>query len=290
MDGQKFKDFLEQECTFNRGELRNKTTHRRVRAIIPVHILGHPCDMDPILELARNYNLAVIEDATESLGAKYRERIVGHLGDLACFSFNGNKLITTGGGGMVVTDNPEWARRAKYLTTQAKDDPLEFVHGEIGFNYRLTNIQAALGVAQLERLAEYVAIKRRIATTYTEEIRQIPGLTPMGEAAWASSVFWLYTILVDEMQYGIDSRALLRRLDEHRIQTRPLWQPAHLSPAHRGMHATDCSVAEQLNRTALSLPCSVGLKETEQNRVLEVLRRFSQPSNTGRDVRGRVSG
>jgi perosamine synthetase len=167
---------------------------------------------------------------------------------------------------------------------------LEFVHGEIGFNYRLTNIQAALGVAQLERLAEYVAIKRRIATTYTEEIRQIPGLTPMGEAAWASSVFWLYTILVDEMQYGIDSRALLRRLDEHRIQTRPLWQPAHLSPAHRGMHATDCSVAEQLNRTALSLPCSVGLKETEQNRVLEVLRRFSQRSNTGRDVRGRVSG
>jgi perosamine synthetase len=271
MDPQKVEDFLTRDCEWVNGELRSKITHRRVRAIMPVHILGHPCDTDPLLELASKYNLIVIEDATESLGAKYKGRVVGHLGDLACLSFNGNKLVTTGGGGMIVTDNEAWARKAKYLTTQAKDDPLEFVHNEIGYNYRLTNIQAALGVAQMEKLDEYIAIKRRIAATYTDAFKDVPGLTPIHEADWAFSVFWMFTILVDEVKYGMDSRALLRRLGANKIQTRPLWQPAHLSPAHHGAYATDCSTAERLNRDALSLPCSVGLKTDDQRRVLDLL-------------------
>ena len=269
MDAQKLANFLEHDCAWVKGELHNKGTHRRVKAIMPVHILGHPCDTDPILELARKYNLVVIEDATESLGAKYKGRMVGHLGDIACLSFNGNKLITTGGGGMIVTDNQAWARKAKYLTTQAKDDPLEFVHNEIGYNYRLPNIPSALGVAQLEKLDEYIAIKRRIATTYADAFKNIPGLTTMPEAAWAFSVFWLYTILVDKARFGMDSRALMRRLEANKIQTRPLWHPAHLSPAHGRVCAADCQVAEQLNRDALSLPCSVGLTESEQQRVVE---------------------
>src|SRR5207237_1972665 len=119
-----------------------------------------PVDMDPILEVAHKYNLVVIEDATESLGAQYKGRMVGHLGDIACCSFNGNKLITTGGGGMIVTDNTAWAHKAKYLTTQAKDDPIEFVHNEIGYNYRLPTIPSSLSVAQLETSDEYIAIKR----------------------------------------------------------------------------------------------------------------------------------
>ena len=195
------------------GELRDKATGRRVKAILPVHILGHPVDMDPLIDVARKYNLAVIEDATESLGAKYKGRKAGQLGDIACFSFNGNKMITTGGGGMIVTDNEAMARRAKYLTTQAKDDPVEFVHGAIGYNYRLTNIQAAMGVAQLEKLDEYIGIKRRIAETYVEALSEIPGITPMREAEWAFSVFWMFTVLIDGTQYGMDSRALLRYLD-----------------------------------------------------------------------------
>jgi perosamine synthetase len=271
MDPQKVHDFLKSDCHRVDGELRNRHTGRRVRAIMPVHILGHPVDMDPIMALARQYDLLVIEDATESLGARYKGTMTGHIGDIACFSFNGNKIITTGGGGMIVTDNEAWAHKAKYLTTQAKDDPLEFIHNEVGFNYRLTNLQAALGCAQLEQLNDYIAIKRQIADTYTKALGGIPGLTPMPQAPWAEGIFWMYTILVDPAEYGIDSREIMRKLAGTAIQARPLWQPGHLSPAHAGAHAVDCSVAERLNREALSLPSSVGLDAEDQQRVMDML-------------------
>lgn len=271
MDPQKAIDFLENGCDWKDGALRNRVTGRRVSAVLPVHILGHPADLDPILEYARKYNLCIIEDATEILGAKYKGRAVGHLGDIACFSFNGNKIITTGGGGMITTDNEAWARTAKYLTTQAKDDPVEFIHHAIGYNYRLTNIQAAMGYAQLEKLDEYIAIKRQIAAVYSEAFMRDPGLMPMREANWAFSTYWMYTALVDKARYGMDSRALLRQLETHKIQTRPLWQPAHLSRAHRDAFAVDCSVATQLNRDAISLPCSVGLTRKDQARVIELI-------------------
>jgi perosamine synthetase len=274
MDPQKVVDFLEQECHWGNGELRNRTTNRRVKAILPVHILGHPVDMDPILKVARKYNLVVIEDATESLGAKYKGRMVGTLGDIACFSFNGNKIITTGGGGMIVTDDEAWARKAKYLTTQAKDDSLEYVHNEIGYNYRLTNIQAAMGCAQLEQLGDYIAAKRRIAANYARALRDVPGITPMQEAEWAFSIFWMYTVLVDEAKYGMSSRALLHNLNDEKIQTRPLWQPMHNSPAHAGSQAYHCDVAERLNREALSLPCSVGLRTDQLAQVVQVVKHF----------------
>lgn len=296
MDPQKVVDFLEQECRWENGGLYNKITGRQVKAIIPVHILGHPVDMDPILEVARKYNLIVIEDATESLGAKYlgsnhkqpspdskqpssavyHPSSVGSLGDIACFSFNGNKLITTGGGGMIVTDNEVWAHKAKYLTTQAKDDPLEYVHYEVGYNYRLTNVLAALGCGQMEQLDAYIAAKRRIAATYAETLADVPGITPMSEAPWAFSVYWMFTMLVDETQYGIDSRMLLKKLSKARIQTRPLWQPVHQSKAYQNRCVTyGGEIAERLNRQALSLPCSVGLEGQEQQRVIEQLKSCS---------------
>lgn len=272
MDPQKVVDFLEQECRWQDGELCNKTTGRRVKAIIPVHILGHPVDMDPILEIARKYNLVVIEDATESLGAKYRGRMVGHLGDMACFSFNGNKIITTGGGGMIVTDNQEWARKAKYLTTQAKDDPVEYVHNQIGYNYRLTNIQAAMGCAQLEQLDEYIAAKRRIAERYNQAFRDLPAITPMREAIWAESIFWMYTGLVNSAQDGISSRTLRSQLLEAGIQTRPLWQPIHQSPAYANLKPKECPIAKQLHENALSFPCSVGIDSRHIQKVVECIR------------------
>ena len=271
MDVDKVVDFTASGCQWRSGGLFNKTSGRRVKAILPVHVLGHPCDMDPLLEVARKYGLVVIEDATESLGATYQGRMVGCLGDVACLSFNGNKIITTGGGGMIVTDNAEQARRAKYLTTQAKDDPVEYIHSEIGYNYRLTNIQAAMGCAQMERLDGYIAAKRRIAGTYTNALGEIPGITPMQEAPWASSAYWLYTVLVDQESYGMSSRTLLEYLEDSGIQARPLWQPLHLSPAHRGAYGHDCAVAESIARKALSLPSSVGLRSTQQSRVVEAL-------------------
>ncbi len=271
MDPQKVRDFLKKDCRRENGELRNRHTGRRVRAIMPVHILGHPVDMDPIMVLAREYNLVVIEDATESLGASYKGVMTGRIGHIACFSFNGNKIITTGGGGMIVTDNEAWARKAKYLTTQAKDDPLEFIHNEIGFNYRLTNLQAALGCAQLEHLDDYIAVKHRIAENYAKAFAGVSGILPMKQANWAESIFWMYTILVDASVYGEDSRALMRKLADKGIQARPLWQPVHLSPAHAGSYAVDCFVAERLNRDALSLPSSVGLSDMEQQSVINTI-------------------
>ena len=268
MDPARVAKFLEQDCRWTDGALYNRRTGRRVAAVIPVHILGHPVDIDPILEVARKFGLKVIEDATEGLGAAYKGRSLGCLGDIACFSFNGNKIITTGGGGMIVTDNEEWARRAKYLTTQAKDDPIEYVHGEVGYNYRLTNMLAAVGCAQMEQLPSYIVSKQRIAARYTNHFKDLLGITPMMAAPWAASTFWLYTILVDEEKFGMDSRRLMRTLSGQKIQCRPLWQPIHQSPAHAASNPDTMPVAEQLARQALSLPCSVGLTLSAQDRVI----------------------
>lgn len=271
MDVGKVTDFLSKECRWQNGGLQNRTTGRRIRAILPVHILGHPCDMDPILEIARKYNLTIIEDATESLGAKYKGREVGRLGDVACFSFNGNKVITTGGGGMIVTTKAEWGARAKYLSTQAKDNPVEYIHNEIGYNYRLSNMQAAMGCAQMEMLKDYIAIKRGIASTYMESFKALPGITPMFEGPWASSVFWLYTILVDSTKFGMDRRGLAKHLRTLGVETRPLWQPLHLSPAHSGCQSYHCDTADRIHREALSLPSSIGLDSSDQRRVIKIV-------------------
>ena len=265
-------EFVDTQCRFSNGELRNLRTGRRVSAILPVHILGHPVDMDPILAVADKYSLVVIEDATEGLGARYKGKMVGCLGDIGCLSFNGNKLITTGGGGMIVTHKPEWAAHARHLTTQAKTNPVEFVHDEVGYNYRLSNLQAALGCAQVELLSKHIEAKTSIATRYCRAIASLPGLTPMPSASWGESVYWMYTILVDEAVCGLSSRKLMKIMKTAGIETRPLWQPLHHSPAHADAGWFDCPVADRLNDMALSLPCSVGLTEREQNRVIDVLR------------------
>jgi perosamine synthetase len=259
--------FLEDQCHRQEGALRNVATGRQVKAILPVDILGHPADRTAIRELAKRFGLVVIEDATESLGASYRGQRVGGDSEAACFSFNGNKILTTGGGGMFVTNNERWMARARYLTTQAKDDPVEYVHHEIGYNSRLTNVQAAMGCAQMELLDEYVAAKRRIAARYTQAFSGATGLTPMREADWAQSTFWMFTVLVDDAAFGASSRALLKRLHTQKIQTRPLWQPLNVSQAHR-QGARPCPEAERLCAQALSLPCSVGLRPEDQERVI----------------------
>ena len=271
MDPDRVLAFIEHECEWSNEELRNRRTGRRVSAIIPVHILGHPADMEPILAIARKYHLKVIEDSTEALGSTYRGKSPGSFGDIGCFSFNGNKIITTGGGGMIVTDREEWAKKAKYLTTQAKDDPIEYIHGEIGFNYRLTNVLAAIGCAQMEQLASYVAKKRSIAARYHQGLAGIPGLTPMKNASWAESTYWMYTLLVDPTKFGIGSRQLLKTLESQKIQTRPLWQPIHLSPAHAVTGTPSLPVAEHLAEHALSLPCSVNLPDHDQDRVIAAI-------------------
>jgi perosamine synthetase len=275
IDPAKVEEHLRRDCAWRDGQLRNSRTNRRVKALLPVDILGHPVDMDPLRALADEFKLALIEDATESLGASYKGHSVGTQSDVGCFSFNGNKLITTGGGGMLVTDDEPLARRAKYLTTQAKDNPIEFVHGAVGYNYRLTNIQAAMGCAQLEQLATFLRAKRRIFDTYAEAFDSVPGITLMRESTDVTSAHWLTTILVDKPAYGRDGHELMGDLAEVGIQSRPLWQPLHRSPAHPDGHR-DCPVADSIHGKALSLPSSVGLEAEQQAVIINRIRSLAK--------------
>ena len=273
MDPEKVAKFLETACKWQNGRLVNKTTGRRVSAILPVHILGHPSDMEPIVKIARTYNLAVIEDATESLGAKYHGRMVGHLGDIACFSFNGNKLITTGGGGMIVTDNQEWAERARYLTTQAKDDPVEYIHNEVGFNYRLTNIQAAMGVAQMERIDEFITKKRAIARSYQEGLRDLEGITLMPAQQGMDPTYWLYTVLLYENATLEMRKTVIRRLNESGIGARPLFHPIHSLPPYLSCQSFQIEHSISLYQRGVSLPSSVGLTGEDQKRCIATFKK-----------------
>ncbi len=290
MDPARVVAFLREDCERRNGRIVNRRTGRRIAAILPVHILGHPVDMDPILAIAAELGLPVIEDATEALGVRYRGRPAGLLGGSSCFSFNGNKLVTTGGGGMFVTDDPAAADRARYLTTQAKDDPIEYVHGAVGYNYRLTNVAGALGVAQMEVLDDYIEVKRRIAAVYDAAFADLPGVSPLRAPDHGFSTSWMYTVRIDPSRFGLDSRELLKALEGLEIQTRPLWQPIHLSPAHRADAPADCPVSEMLYREALSLPCSVGLPEEDQQRVIDEIRKLARSGAGGpRLERGETS-
>jgi perosamine synthetase len=274
MDPAKVEDFLRNGCERRGAEIFNRTTGRRVAALLPVHVLGHPCDMAALTAISREWGLPIIEDATESLGSLCHGRPTGSIGRIGCFSFNGNKIITTGGGGMITTDDEKLAERARYLTTQAKDDPVEFVHGAVGYNYRLTNLQAAVGCAQLEQLSVFVAVKRRIAAAYARSLGATGRWSLPRQAPWAETNWWLYTVLLAPGAKQ-DRRATLDALQAAGIQTRPFWQPMHLSPAHRDCQAWHCDVVQDLWERGLSLPCSTNLDPASQKRVIAELLRLN---------------
>lgn len=276
MDPQKTIEFLTKECTAKHGKLVNKHTRRFVRGILPVHILGQAVDMDSILDIAKRFNLVVIEDVAESLGAIYKSRKVGTLGSISCLSFNGNKIITTGNGGMIVTNNIKWANKARYFINQAKDNPLEYIHNEIGYNYRLSNINAALGVAQMEKLDEYIAKKKRIASRYNAGLCNIGGITLMANVKWSKPSFWLYTILVNAKNYGVNSRVLLAKLCKNHIESRPFWHPLHSLKPFKQCYAYQIKVANRLYRDGLSLPSSVNLLAEEQAFIIESIKEFAK--------------
>lgn len=262
------ENYLRNECQMVNGESIHRSSGQRVKAIMPVHILGNPVDMDPILTLAKEFNLAVIEDATESLGATYKGKPVGSIGDMAAFSFNGNKLISTGGGGMITTNNPALAQRAKHLTTTAKIEPIEFIHDEIGYNYRLVNLLAAVGVAQLEQLPAFLAKKQEITSWYAELLGDHPGIQLMPEPAYGTSAKWLYTIRLRNNHW----KPIYEFLAGKNIQTRPLWQPMHESPAYSQLNNRNCPISELLQTHCLSIPCSVNLTKSQAEHVATQLK------------------
>jgi perosamine synthetase len=244
----------------------------RTRAIMPVHTYGHPADMDPILETARRYDLAVVEDAAEAHGAEYNGRRTGSLGRLGCFSFYGNKIITTGEGGMIVTNDDALASRAEFLKDHAMSTEKRYWHPEIGFNYRLTNIQAALGVAQLERIDELIAVRRRIATQYNAELADVPGLTCPPEASWAKSVYWMYSILIED-GYGFGRDAVIAGLKAQGVDTRPFFYPAHTMPPYDT--GQRLPVAESLSRRGINLPSGPTLTGDQIAYICRILREKS---------------
>jgi perosamine synthetase len=270
LDAGKVADFLARECVVKDGRVVNRTSGRTVRALLPVHLYGHPCDLDPLLELAGRYPLVIVEDATEVLGARYKGRPVGAHGLVGCLSFNGNKIITTGGGGMVLTRDARLAARVRRLTTQGRADAVEFVHEEVGFNYRLTNIQAALGVAQLEQLDAFVESKRETARAYTDALGRLGGVTPLHEPPWAFSTFWMYSLLLDAAAWS-DVPALIAQAGAAGIQLRPLWRPLHRQPAFAGHQAYRIEVTDRLHARGVSLPCSVGITSEQRARVVAFL-------------------
>lgn len=240
---------------------------QRAKAIIAVHLYGHPADMDPILEIARKYNLHVIEDAAEAHGAEYKGRKVGSLGDIGCFSFYGNKIITTGEGGMVVTNSAPIMKMAKILRNHGMSPKKRYWHSYIGFNYRLTNIQAAIGVAQLERIETFIESKRRNAFWYTELLKNIPGITLPAEQEWAKSVYWMYSVLIEE-NYSLSRDELIERLAGKGIESRPIFYPIHTMPPYLDKKQS-FPIAEEISRKGISLPSAVGLTQDEIKRVVK---------------------
>jgi perosamine synthetase len=246
----------------------------RTKAIIPVHVYGHPVDMDPVLEVARHYGLYVIEDAAEAHGAEYKGRKVGALGDIGCFSFYGNKIITTGEGGMLVSDDAQLAERAAALRDHAMSPEKRYWHFDVGYNYRLTNLQAAVGVAQMERIHELIAVKRRNAHYYNDLLREVRGITLPPEASWAKNVYWMYSILVEDSS-GVGRDELAAHLKERGIDSRPFFHPLHTMPPYR--QDISLPVAESLARKGLNLPSSAILQERDIERIVGAIKELVTP-------------
>jgi perosamine synthetase len=271
LDPRELERCLRERCVRSRDGWVLRDGGARLRALIAVHVLGHPAPLRALRAQADEHGLALIEDAAEALGASCDGAPVGSAGEIACFSFNGNKTVTAGGGGMLVAQDAALAARARYLAAQAKDDPVEYVHREIGFNYALSSLQAAVGAAQLERLDAFVARKREISQRYAAAFAGTPGLSSAAEATWASSSCWLSALRIDAERFGCDRREVAGRLRARGIETRPLWQALHESPAHAGAQTASeagCPVAAELQREVLCLPSSTGLTDADQREVI----------------------
>lgn len=263
IDVDKVAGFLEQECEVRGSACYNTRTGRCVRAILPVHVLGLACEIDRIVDVARRYHLKVVEDAAEAMGVRYRGRHVGTFGDVGCLSFNGNKIMTAGGGGMLLTASREYATSARYLTTQAKDDALESIHNAVGYNYRMTSVQAALGLAQLEQLDGFIARKRAIARAYDTALRGLDGLTVMPTPPHTEATYWLYTILLDPSTTLMERQTMISALRTAGIEARPFWHPIHGLPPYRDCQTVAIEHSMRLYERGVSLPSSVGLAESE---------------------------
>ena len=262
IDVVKLRAFCELECVLRDGALWHKGKNKRVKAVVPVHIFGNLTDMQAVMDIASEFCLTVIEDACEALGSfwtegRYAGRHSGTAGDIAVFSFNGNKIVTTGGGGMIVARDQSKLKHMRYLSQQSKNDELRFIHNEVGYNYRLTNIQAALGIAQMEKLPEFLETKKKNYELYVSK-----GLDLLPFSKGVSPNYWFYSLMT-----GGRRDFLIEQLSKRNIQTRPIWELMHRLPPYRGSQAYQIERASYYHSEIVNIPCSTNLSETDAERV-----------------------
>lgn len=256
MDPDKLKEFLQNNVVVVNKTAINKTTKKRIAACVPVHVFGHPCRIDTIVSLCRTYYIEVIEDSTESMGSYYKGKHTGTFGTLGVFSFNGNKIITTGGGGMIVTNKARLAKRVKYLSTTAKKKhPWEFIHTELGYNYRMPNTSAAIGCAQAETLNFFLTNKRKTAKLYEKFFSQL-GVGFFTEPQYCHSNYWLNTLIFKNHN---ERERFLKYSNEHGVATRPVWRLIHKLPMYKNCQTDDLKVALWLEKRIVNIPSGVRL-------------------------------
>ncbi len=246
----------------------------QTKAIMVVHMYGHPTDMDPILAICKKYNLRLIEDAAEVHGALYKGRPCGSFGDIVTFSFYANKLITTGEGGMVLTNHDDLAQRARSFKNLCFQPTRRFLHSELGKNYRMTNLQAALGVGQVGRIDQIVDRKREIAHRYQSLLKTIPGITLQGEADWARHVYWIFGLVLDESRYGNDCTVFTKQMLEMGVETRPFFLGMHQQPVFHNLglfNGESYPVSEMLARSGFYIPSGLTISDEQINEVVRVM-------------------
>ncbi len=267
MDLNILETFLQNDTEQKDGTCYHKTTGKRIPVIMPVHTLGNMCDMDRLLSIAKKYNLVVIEDSTEALGSYYKGQHAGSFGLMGTLSYNGNKIITTGGGGMILTNDEALAKRAKHLTTQAKSDPFEYMHDEIGYNYRLVNVAAAMGVAQMEQLPSFLIRKKEIITFYKNALEAVADITFQAVSEVVNPNWWLPTIFTNKQ------KEILKLLNENKLQSRPFWVPMNQLPMFKDdLFIQNNDKSDYVYKHCLSIPCSTNITDEELQRVVDVIK------------------
>jgi perosamine synthetase len=264
------------------NQIEKKIT-KNTRAIIPVHIYGHPVDMDIIMELSQKYNLTVIEDAAEAHGSNYKGKKIGGIGHMGCFSFYANKIITTGEGGMIVTDNEKFAEKTKMLCNLAFSDTVRYKHDFFGYNFRMSNILAALGCSQLSRIEELIRHKQFVGKIYNSLLTEVPGIQTPTEKSWATNVYWMYGIVLDD-SFPMTRDELRDFLSSHGIETRTFFLPMHKQPVfiNNGFFIDeDYSVSERLSKNGLYLPSGFTITEKEINYVVKNIKKASKTAKKG---------
>ncbi|URN96103.1 MAG: LegC family aminotransferase [Candidatus Pristimantibacillus lignocellulolyticus] len=257
LDPAKLEQYIEDVAKVKNGVLINKETGRVIRAVVPMHTFGHPVEVDKLIEVCNKYHLVLVEDAAESLGSYYKDQHTGSFGRVSAVSFNGNKIITTGGGGAILTNDVEIAKYAKHITTTAKvPHRWEYMHDEIGYNYRMPNLNAALGCAQLERISSFIEQKRLLTVMYDNLLSEIDEIRLFKEPINCSSNYWLQTLVLDE---SVNRDELLYYFNENGIQSRPIWQPLHLLTIYSQNPKSDLSTTNSLQKRVINIPSSPNL-------------------------------